>query len=473
MPAGTKKTKSASVSDTSDALNLVDLDAERSVLAAAMINPDIADEICVMLTPDNFGRSDHRVIFSAIFDLVNQGQKPDSVSVSDKLNVENKLDAAGDRIYINDLCTRTQALVSWRQHAEIVKRFSIQRDLVKVAAEINGIAFNGPDNVSELVGQAESALFNVTEKRVSSNFIEFADAGNMFLEELDFQRKHRNENEVIGVPTGLTDVDKKIGGFRPGDLIVLAARPGVGKTSLALNMAVNAAEKGVKVAFFSLEMSTSQLVQRIISSKAGVDLSVIKDARVQDAEMDSLRRACIELGNWDISIDDTADLSILEARAKGRRVMRDVKKENKKGLIVVDYLQLLKAPVQRRDGNRAAEVGEISRGLKVLAKELGVPILALSQLNRSVETRTQGSKAPMLSDLRESGSIEQDADIVMFIDRSMNEEEAEKPGRPPLGTARLIIEKHRNGSTGSIDLSFRPENTKFDNLAKTEYAGYE
>lgn len=473
MPASSKKTRNVSASDTTDALNLADFDAEKSVLAAAMINPDIADEICVMLVPDNFARADHRLIFEAIYELVNQGQKSDSVSVSDKLDVNNKLDAAGDRIYINEICMKTQALVSWRQHAEIVKRYSIQRDLVRAAAEINGIAFNGPDNVSELVGQAETTLFNVTEKRVSSNFIEFANAGNKFLEELEFQRKHRNEHEVIGVPTGLIDVDKKIGGFRPGDLIVLAARPGVGKTSLALNMAVNAAEKGVKVAFFSLEMSTSQLVQRIISSKAGVDLSIIKDARVKDAEMDNLRRACLEIGNWDISIDDTADLSILEARAKGRRIMRDVKKNDKKGLIVVDYLQLLKAPVQRRDGNRAAEVGEISRGLKVLAKELGVPILALSQLNRSVETRTQGSKAPMLSDLRESGSIEQDADIVMFIDRSMNEEEAEKSGRPPLGTARLIIEKHRNGSTGSIDLSFRPENTKFDNLAKTEYDGFE
>ena len=266
-----------------------------------------------------------------------------------------------------------------------------------------------------------------------------------------------NKNQMAGTPTGFTDVDKLFWGLRGGDLLILAARPGVGKTSFALNVATNAAKAGAAVALFSLEMGANQLVQRILCAEARVNLGQLRAGNLQEGDWNAIMNAAATLSGLELYIDDTPGLSLLEMRAKARRQLRD----KKKGLIIVDYLQLMQPPSNRRDGNRAVEVAEISRGLKVLAKEMDMPLLALSQLSRAVEMR--GSKRPMLSDLRESGSIEQDADIVMFIDRSMDEMEAETDGRPDWGTAELIVAKHRNGATRDITLSFNPEYTKFGN----------
>ena len=311
-------------------------------------------------------------------------------------------------------------------------------------------------------------LFNVTEKRVSSTFTKM----DVLLTEAfeDITKLSEQQSHMAGVPTGFKDADDLFHGFRGGDLVILAARPGVGKTSFALNLAINAAKSGAAVAFFSLEMSGAQLVQRILCAEARVSLSKIRGGFVSEGDWGALAEAMNSLSKLELYIDDSPGLSILEARAKARRELRHASGAGK-GLIIVDYLQLMQPPATRKDGNRAVEVGEISRGLKVLAKEMDMPVIALSQLSRAVEMR--GKKRPMLSDLRESGSIEQDADIVMFIDRSMDEMEAESEDRPDLGTAELIVAKHRNGPTKDITLAFNPEYTKFmDFVDDSRVGGY-
>ena len=318
-----------------------------------------------------------------------------------------------------------------------------------------------------MVEEAEKTLFNVTEKRVSSSFSKMdklvGDAYEELLKLMD------QKNSMAGVPTGFVDVDDLFHGFRGGDLVILAARPGVGKTSFALNLAVNAAKAGTSVAFFSLEMSGGQLTQRILCSEARVNLSNLRAGNIQEGDLNAIVEASGVLSNLDLYIDDSPGLSILEARAKARRELRHVV-EPKKGLIIVDYLQLMQPGRARRDGNRAVEVGEISRGLKVLAKEMDMPVIALSQLSRAIEMRGK-NKRPMLSDLRESGSIEQDADIVMFIDRSLDEMEAATEGRPELGTAELIVAKHRNGPTRDIRLAYIPSYTSFKNFIDDSRVG--
>jgi replicative DNA helicase len=435
-----------------------DIEAEESVLAACMHSADVNDEIVTSLLPENFFRPAHQIIYEAMMEMSREGLAPDAVSLADKLQAKGQLEQIGGRAKLVDLYANTFALTNWRRHVDIVKRTSIQRGLIRAAAEINAIAYDAPEDINAVVGQAESTLFNVTEKRISSNFVKMdsliADAF-ANLEEISKQG-----DSVVGVPTGFRDVDGLIHGFRAGDLVILAARPGVGKTSFALNLAVNAAKAGTAVAFFSLEMDRRQLTQRILCAEARVSLSKIRSGKIAEGDWVALGQAASTLSQLEIYIDDSADLTILQARAKARRELRQVCAQGKKGLIVIDYLQLMSPAVPRRDGNRAVEVGEISRGLKILAKEMEMPVIALSQLSRAIEQRGK-SKRPMLSDLRESGSIEQDADIVAFIDRSMDEIEAESSERPDLGTANLIVAKHRNGATADITLSFNAEYTKF------------
>lgn len=434
-----------------------DIEAEKAVLAACLLNADIADEIAIALKSESFFRTSHRIIFDSIFEMVRDGSAPDPISLADKLNAKGQLEAAGGKVYLADLNSNTFALTNWQRHVQIVKRTAIQRELIRAAAEINALAYDAPEDLNEVVEEAEHTLFNVTEKRVSSSFTKM----NTLVEEAfnELSQLSQQGNSIIGVPTGFRDVDELFHGLRGGDLVIIAARPGVGKTSFALNLAVNAAKADTAVAFFSLEMSAGQLVQRILGSEARVGLSRIRSGKVTEADWGMIADASNTLSKLEMFIDDTPGLSIMEARAKARRELRHVMGTDKKGLIVVDYLQLMQPPSIRRDGNRAVEVGEISRGLKIMAKEMDMPVIALSQLNRAVEMR--GKKRPMLADLRESGSIEQDADIVMFIDRSMDEAEAEENGRPDLGQADLIVAKHRNGALRDIPLSFNPEFTKF------------
>ncbi|MBQ9001974.1 MAG: replicative DNA helicase [Eggerthellaceae bacterium] len=424
-----------------------------------MIDADILEEIMVKLQPENFYRPAHRIIFAAVSDLHSRRVPVDQISLADNLNASGQLDAVGGRSYIIELADNTFALTNWLNHADIVKRTSILRDLIYASTQISALAYNAPDDLDEVVEDAEKMLFDVTEKRVSSSFVKMDKLISDAFEEISALAEQGNH--MAGVPTGFKDVDELFHGLRGGDLVVLAARPGVGKTSFALNLAVNAAKLGTSVTFFSLEMSAGQLVQRILCADARVSLSRIRSGYISDGDWGQIADAANRLSKLELFIDDTPGLSILEARAKARRELRSVEKG--KGLIIVDYLQLMEPQSSRRDSNRTTEVGEISRGLKILAKEMDMPVIALSQLSRAVEMR--GKKRPQLSDLRESGSIEQDADIVMFIDRSMSEDEAEEDGRPPLNTANLIVEKHRNGPTREIPLAFVSEYTRFMDLA--------
>ena len=436
------------------------IEAEKSVLAACILNGDILEEILLKLKPEDFFRPAHKIIFEAIVNLNARRIPVDQISLADNLNATGQLDVVGGRSCIVDLADNTFALTNWSNHADIVKRTSILRQLIFASAGITALAYNAPDDLDEVVEEAEKTLFQVTEKRVSSSFTKMDVLLTDAFEELT--KLAEQGDHIAGVPTGFKDVDELFHGLRGGDLIVLAARPGVGKTSLALNMAVEAAKKGTSVAFFSLEMSAGQLVQRILCAEARVNLGRIRSGRISEGDWGAIADASNRLSQLDLYIDDSPGLSILEARAKARRELRAAQGH---GLIVVDYLQLMQPATARRDSNRAVEVGEISRGLKILAKEMDMPVLALSQLSRAVEMR--GKKRPQLSDLRESGSIEQDADIVMFIDRSMDESEAESDDRPDWGTAELLVAKHRNGPTRDITLAFVHEYTRFMNYAES------
>ena len=444
------------------------IEAEQSVLSACLLNGEAVEEIILRLKPENFFRPAHRIIFEAVYDLTVRRIPVDPIALADTLQAKGQLEAVGGKAYLVELADNTFALTNWQRHVDIVKRNAILRELVYAAAEINALAYDAPDDLNEVVEEAEKTLFNVTEKRVSSSFVKMDTLITDAFEEIT--KLAEQKTSMAGVPTGFRDVDDLFHGFRGGDLVILAARPGVGKTSFALNLAVNAAKSGAAVAFFSLEMSAGQLVQRILCAEARVNLSKIRSGQIAEGDWGAIADASNTLSKLEIYIDDSPGLSILEARAKARRELRHASGQGK-GLIIVDYLQLMQPPQSRRDGNRAVEVGEISRGLKILGKEMDMPVIALSQLSRAVEMR--GKKRPMLSDLRESGSIEQDADIVMFIDRSMDEMEAESEDRPDLGQAQLIVAKHRNGATRDIDLAFNPEYTRFmDFIDDSRVAGY-
>ncbi len=443
------------------------IEAEKAVLAACMLNDEAVEEATAALKPENFFRTSHRIIFEAVLDFQRRQIPVDPISIADTLETLGQLEAAGGRSYLADLTDDTFALTHWRRHMDIVKRTGTLRDLVYAAAEINALAYDASDELNEVIGSAERALFNVTERQVASSFVKM----DKLMEEAYNELVALSEQKggVTGVPTGFEDVDRLFHGFHGGELIILAARAGVGKTAFVLNLAVNAARAGSTVALFNLEMSSSQLVQRMLSSEARVPLSKIRSGQMGTGDWEALVGASSMLSGLNLYIDDTTDLNILQARAKARRIFRH-RDEGTPGLIIVDYLQLMSPAVARRDGNRAVEVGEISRGLKVLAKELNVPVIALSQLSRDIEKRDK-KKRPMLSDLRESGNLEQDADIVMFVDRSMDEIEAEIEGRPELGTANLIVAKHRNGQLDTIKLAFSAEFTRFNSYADSSRIG--
>lgn len=428
------------------------IEAEKTVLAACLLSSGVFEEVSLTVKPESFFRPAHRIIFEVMREMNAKSIPIDVISVADNLTARGQLEAVGGQSYLLELTDNTFAFTSWQHHAEIVKRDAMRRELLLAAAKISSLAYDSPADPAELVSQAEASLFEVTEQTVSTTF---KDIQTLIIEANDEIAELANRSDsIMGVPTGFKDIDALFNGLRGGDLIILAARPAVGKTSFAMNLAVNAAKAGSTVSLFSLEMSSIQIVQRLLCAEAGINLSVLRSGRIDDNAWGPILDASGKLSNLSLFIDDSPSLSIVELRTKARRMMRDVDQ----GLIIVDYLQLMQ-PVIPHPNNRNVEVAEISRGLKVLAKELNVPILALSQLSRSVETR--GDKRPMLSDLRESGSIEQDADIVMFLDRSTSAAEAESEKRPDEGMAELIVAKHRNGATRDIKLAFVPEYTKF------------
>lgn len=432
------------------------VEAEDNVLAAMLLSSEVVEEALVELVPDDFYRPANRELFQRMGEMYERSMPIDAISVVDYLNSVHKLDYVGGEAHIVALMSKTLSLVNWQHHAKIVRRDSMLREIIRASNDITSMAYDAPSDTKEVIEQAESMLLSVTSREVKSSYKPLTD----FMVEA-----YKEAEEVCaaggvtnGVPTGYPSLDKMLMGFREGQLIIIGARPAVGKTSFALNLALNAAAAGYTVGFFSLEMSGKEIAQRFICAHAQVNMSNFRTGNISPQEWANINEATQELSKLDILIDDTPGTTITEMRAKARRMLHD--KEH--AIIILDYLQLVSPPAGRRAESRAVEVSEMSRSLKIMAKELKVPVISLSQLSRQVESRT--GKRPQLSDLRESGSIEQDADIVMFLDRSSSEEEAKREDRPDEGITRIVLAKNRSGPIGDVDLVFLPASTKFYEL---------
>ena len=433
-----------------------DPDAEAGVLSAMILSQDILQEALVDLRDEDFYTPSNRIIFQALRTMFDKGMPVDPVSLADHLASEKQLERVGGRLRLVELGRDAGALVSasWTRHKEIIQRDTTLREIIRASTEIAALAYNAPEDTKEVVNDAERMLFAVTDRDVRSTYKEMPDVMTALYDELEAMAN--GQTSQLGVKTGFPHIDETLLGLRPGQMVVVGARPGVGKTSFALSLAVNAAILGATVAFFSLEMSSTEIAQRLLSARSGVSLQDIRSARIKPGDWTSIIQATSELSQLDILIDDTPDTTITEIRAKARRMLHG--KEN--GLVVIDYLQLVSPPAGgRRADSRATEVSEMSRGIKIMAKDLQIPVMALSQLNRSSEQRT--GKRPQLSDLRESGSIEQDADIVMLLDRSMTEEEASRNDRPEFGITELLVAKNRSGPLTSIKMAFKAGTTEF------------
>jgi replicative DNA helicase len=432
------------------------IEAESSVLGGLLLDNGAWDRMADLLVDGDFYRHEHKLIYAAIGGLINASKPADVITVYEQLQNLGKADEIGGLVYLNSLAQYVPSASNIRRYAEIVRERSILRKLVSASDEIATNAFNPQGKaVDKILDEAEQKIFNIGEEgtRMKQGF-QSMDA--LVVELLDrVTEMAENPNDITGVRTGFHDFDKMTSGLQPGDMIVLAARPSMGKTSLAINIAEHVAlDEGLPVAVFSMEMGAAQLAVRIVGSIGRIDQGHLRTGKLSDEEWPRLTEAIEKLRTVSLHIDETPGLSTSELRANARRLARQY---GRLGLIVVDYLQLMSTSTSG-DENRATAVGEISRGLKMLAKELKCPVIALSQLSRGVESRTD--KRPMMSDLRESGAIEQDADIIMFIYR---DDYYNKESKEP-GVAEVIISKHRNGPTGTIKLAFLKPITKFENL---------
>mgnify|MGYP002662197997 CR=1 FL=1 len=434
------------------------IEAEQAVLGGLMLAPEAYDRINDKLNDSDFYRRDHQLIYRAISELAEKSRPYDAVTLGEWFESQGQIEQVAGGAYLVELASTTPSAANIRRYAEIVRERSIMRQLAEVGTEIARSAYNpqGRD-AGQLLDEAENKVFQIAESTAKSKqgFLEMPALLKEVVERIDMLYSRDNLDEVTGVATGYDELDRITAGLQPAEMIILAARPSMGKTALAMNIVQHAAMIGkVPVAVFSLEMSVDSLALRMLCSLGPIDSQRIRTGRLIDSDWPKLTRATGMLSEAPIYIDDTPGLTVLEMRAKARRL----KSEQDLGLIVVDYLQLMSG--SSSDGeNRATELGEISRGLKALAKELQCPVIALSQLNRSVETRTD--KRPMMSDLRESGAIEQDADIIMFIYR---DDYYNKDSREP-GVAEIIIGKQRNGPTGTVKLAFVKPLTRFESLA--------
>ena len=440
------------------------LEAEASVLGGLLLDNSAWDRVGDMLTDGDFYRYEHRQVFAAISALINASRPADVITVYEQLQSLGKADEVGGVAYLNSLAQYVPSATNIRRYAEIVRERSILRKLVSASDEISTSAFSPQGRpVAQILDEAEPKIFSIGEEgsRMKQGF---QSMDTLVVELLDrVEEMSQNPNDITGVPTGFYDFDRMTSGMQPGDLIVLAARPSMGKTALAINIAEHVAlNEGLPVAVFSMEMGASQLAIRIVGSIGRIDQGRLRTGKLTPDEWPRLTESIEKLRNVSLHIDETPGLTPSELRANARRLARQC---GKLGLIVVDYLQLMSGSSSDGD-NRATEIGEISRGLKMLAKELQCPVIALSQLNRSVEQRTD--KRPMMSDLRESGAIEQDADVIMFIYR---DDYYNKESKEP-GVAEVIIGKQRNGPTGTVKLAFLKPITKFESLASGGDSGY-
>ncbi|BAL96055.1 replicative DNA helicase [Rubrivivax gelatinosus] len=434
-------------------------EAEQSVLGGLLIDNLSWDRAADLLTDSDFYRFEHKLIFSAISTLVNQSKPADVITVFEQLQSLGKAEDCGGLAYLNALAQSVPSAANMRRYAEIVRERAILRKLIAASDEIATNAFNPQGRpVSSILDEAEGKIFKIGEEG-SRQKQGFLGIDKLVVDLIDrVQELHDNgAEEVTGVRTGFFDMDRMTAGLQKGDLIILAARPSMGKTAFALNIAENVAvAEGLPVLVYSMEMGASQLALRLVGSLGRIDQQNLRTGRLRTEEWERLTEAVDKLGQVQLFIDETPALTAPELRARARRMARQY---GQLGLIVIDYLQLMSGSSASNGENRATEIGEISRGLKALAKELQCPVIALSQLNRSVETRTD--KRPMMSDLRESGAIEQDADIIMFIYR---DEYYNKDSKDP-GVAEVIIGKQRNGPVGTVRLAFLKPLTKFENLA--------
>ena len=438
------------------------VEAEQSLLGGLLIDNEALDEISDVITSVDFYRHDHRLIFQHIMKVVEAKQPADIVTVGESLEKNAELATVGGLAYLGLLSENTPTSANIRGYATIVRERSIMRSLVQVGSDIAESAYlpQGRD-AQQLLDESEAKIFKIAESGKREN-IGFEDIQHLLPDVIkDVEKRMENGSDVTGVASGFTDLDKMTSGLQPGDLIIIAGRPSMGKTSLALNIAENVAiEKKLPVAVFSMEMASNQLTTRLIGSVGKVDQHKMRTGQLDDDDWDKLTDALGELNEAPIHIDEGSALNSFEVRARARRLQRQA---GQLGLIVVDYIQLMAAPGGRQSENRATEISEISRSLKALAKELNVPVVALSQLNRSLEQRPD--KRPVMSDLRESGAIEQDADVILFIyrDEVYNPESADK------GLAEIIVAKQRNGPIGRVKLTFLGQYTRFENYAGLGY----
>jgi replicative DNA helicase len=435
------------------------IEGEQAVLGGLLLSPRAFDQVADVITETDFYREDHRLIFRAVDELSNKGKPCDAVTVTEWFESHGLVDQVDGGGYISQLASNTPSAANVKAYADIVREKSILRQLIDAGAEITSASFSSDGRDSrELLEEAERKVFAIADQgmRTGSNFVTVQDTIKVAIEKI--QELHEFEGEITGTPSGFKDFDKLTAGLQDSDLIIVAGRPAMGKTTLAMNIAENAAIKHqVPVAIFSMEMSSLQLVMRLFSSLGQIDQTRLRTGSLDELDWPKLTSAMNLLHKSHIFIDETASLSPAELRARARRL----KREHNIGMIVVDYLQLMAVPGSKE--NRATEIAEISRSLKAIAKELHLPVIALSQLNRQLEQRP--NKRPVMADLRESGSIEQDADLIVFIyrDEVYNEDTPEK------GKAEIIIGKHRNGPTGTVALTFQGQWLRFVNYAP-EYA---
>ena len=428
------------------------IEAEQSVLGAVLLDNFAMNKVMDIVSPDDFYKGPHRRIFSAMLDLNERNETIDLITLTDHLKAKNELDSVGGASYLSELVNSIPTAANVRQHSKIVHDKAMLRNLISVATDIISQGYEDSGQVEDLLDRAESTIFAITEKKIRPSFVSLKEI--MKDSFATIERLAENKERVTGIPTGFKDLDERTAGFQPSDLIVIAGRPSMGKTALALGIAQHASiERHATTAIFSLEMSKEQLVLRMLCSAARVDAHRVRTGYIGRADWPRLTTAAGKLTEAPIFIDDTPALSVLEMRAKARRL----KKEHGLDLIIVDYLQLMRG---RGDSEtREREISEISRSLKALAKELAVPVVALSQLSRAVESRG-GDKKPVLADLRESGAIEQDADVVLFVFRK----EVYDPSEENVGLAEINIGKQRNGPVGTVKMTFINSYTRFEDL---------
>ena len=440
------------------------IEAEQSILGGLLIDNKAIDRIAGQVSASDFYRNDHRIIFTHISKLIDNNDPADIVTVAESLEQNAELTKVGGVAYLGLVAENTPTASNISGYAKIVRERSIMRNLVEVGSDIVESAFSpqGKD-AQQLLDESESKIFQIADAGTSEKlgFIDIKELLPKAAQRIDDLYQLDDPNGVTGVPSGYSDLDQKTAGLQPGDLIIIAGRPSMGKTSLALNIAEHVGmEAGLPVAIFSMEMGAAQLTMRLLGSVGKLDQHKMRIGQLEDEDWPKLTNALGVLNEAPIFIDEGSALNSYEVRARARRLHRQ---QGKLGLIVIDYIQLMSSANEQSTENRATEVSEISRSLKALAKELNVPVVALSQLNRSVESRPD--KRPMMSDLRESGAIEQDADVIMFIyrDEVYNPETAEK------GVAEILLSKQRNGPTGTVKLTFLGQYTRFENYANPGY----